>query len=169
MQTWHFNKTPNTFMKHNTSCQVCAEANDLVPLFPLESSLFRLSRLSSILNSRFRWLSSYINTSGFEVVTKSTFCVFSMDREEVYKKFPRERRLYPVILTGQASSINYFFLYVIWFRFFKNQEWLVFYLFIFNLFYFRERLEKATCVSSKTPPPAFFDSIADTASKLLTL
>ena len=60
-------------MKHNTSCQVCAEANDLVPLFPLESSLFRLSRLSSILNSRFRWLSSYINTSGFEVVTKSPF------------------------------------------------------------------------------------------------
>ena len=122
-------------MKHNTSCQVCAEANDLVSLFPLESSLFRLSRLSSILNSRFRWLSSYINTSGFEVVTKSTFCVFSMDREEVYKKFPKERRLYPVILTGQASSINYF-LYVNWFRFFKNQEWLVFYLFIFNLFYF---------------------------------
>ena len=110
MQTWHFNKTPNTFMKHNTSCQVCAEANDLVSLFPLESSLFRLSRLSSILNSRFRWLSSYINTSGFEVVTKSTFCVFSMDREEVYKKFPKERRLYPVILTGQASSINYFFI-----------------------------------------------------------
>lgn len=95
-------------MKHNTSCQVCAEANDLVPLFPLESSLFRLSRLSSILNSRFRWLSSYINTSGFEVVTKST--VFSMDREEVYKKFPKDRRLYPVILTGQASSINYFFI-----------------------------------------------------------
>lgn len=110
MQTWHFNKTPNTFMKHNTSCQVCAEANDLVSLFPLESSLFRLSRLSSILNSRFRWLSSYINTSGFQVVTKSTFCVFSMDREEVYKKFPKERRLYPVILTGQASSINYFFI-----------------------------------------------------------
>ena len=97
-------------MKHNTSCQVCAEANDLVSLFPLESSLFRLSRLSSILNSRFRWLSSYINTSGFEVVTKSTFCVFSMDREEVYKKFPKERCLYPVILTGQASSINYFFI-----------------------------------------------------------
>ena len=97
-------------MKHNTSCQACAEANDLVSLFPLESSLFRMSRLSSILNSRFRWLSSYINTSGFEVVTKSTFCVFSMDREEVYKKFPKERRLYPVILTGQASSINYFFI-----------------------------------------------------------
>lgn len=97
-------------MKHNTSWQVCAEANDLVSLFPLESSLFRMSRLSSILNSRFRWLSSYINKSGFEVVTKSTFCVLSMDREEVYKKFPKERRLYPVILTGQASSINYFFI-----------------------------------------------------------
>lgn len=99
-------------MKHNTSCQVCAEANDLVSLFPLESSLFRLSRLSSILNSRFRWLSSYINTSGFEVVTKSTFCVFSMDREEVYKKFPKERRLYPVILTGQAYYKHKLFFYM---------------------------------------------------------
>ena len=151
-------------MKHNTSCQVCAEANDLVSLFPLESSLFRLSRLSSILNSRFRWLSSYINTSGFEVVTKSTFCVFSTDRGEVYKKFPKERRLYPVILTGQASSINYFFICNLISLF--QEPRMTCYLF---LIYFGERLQKATCVSSKTPPPAFFDSIADTASKLLTL
>ena len=157
-------------MKHNTSCQVCAEANDLVSLFPLESSLFRLSRLSSILNSRFRWLSSYINTSGFEVVTKSTFCVFSMDREEVYKKFPKERRLCPVILTGQASSINYFFICNL-ISLFQTQEWLFsFYLFIFNLFYFiLESGYRKPPVSRKTPPPAFFDSIADTASKLLTL
>lgn len=121
-------------MKHNTSCQVCAEANDLVSLFPLESSLFRLSRLSSILNSRFRWLSSYINTSGFEVVTKSTFCVFSMDREEVYKKFPKERRLYPVILTGQASSINYFFICNL-ISLFQTQEWLFIFIYLFLIYF----------------------------------